>query len=242
LTEENPDISEVLSENRSLDLQVLLKAKKVASDKLSENPLDPEALDAFDRASKMLDERAARDKPSEDKFASRIEVYKYLKNQGYRIGRSRFYEQCPPTGGMLKIERDGTVLSSNVMRYIKRASLKRLGGQASSYDRNAEKKLTAEIEKIDESTKRIRMENLISEGKYIPAAEVEQQQAIKAGALSASLDHMFAVSTRESIRMADGNLKAAERIIRFWIDKKRELLNEFSQLKEIELEVLDDSD
>jgi len=242
LTDDNPDISEVLSENRSLDMQLLLNAKKVAGEKLSENPLDPEALEAFDRASRMIEDRAEKDKPSEDRFASRIEVFKYLKNQGYRIGRSRFYEQCPPTGGMLKIERDGTVLSSSVMNYIKRASLKRLGGQATSYDRNAEKKLTAEIEKLGESTKRIRMENLVAEGKYISAAEVEQQQAIKAGALSASFDHMFTVSTRESIRMADGNLKTAERIIRFWIDKKRELLNEFSRLKEIELEVVDDID
>ena len=124
MTEQDHDIDEALSENRSLDIQILLNAKKVASEKLVEDPLDPEALVAFDQASKMLDERAEKDKPSEDKFASRIEVFKYLKSQGYRIGRSRFYEQCPIKGGMLKIERDGTVFSSSVMRYIKRASLK----------------------------------------------------------------------------------------------------------------------
>ena len=240
MTEKGQDISEFVEENRSLDIELLLKSKKRAAKELEKDPVNPDALAAFDQASKMLDDRTRADTPSEDIFISRIEVFKYLKNQGYRIGRSRFYEQCPPTGGMLQIESDATVKSSSLMRYIKRAGLKRVGGPEKAYDRKIEKKIDAEILKTEESAKRIQMENLVAEGKYVDVAEVEQEQAIKAGALAAGLDHMFTVSVWESIRIVSGNLKRSEALMEFWIDKKRELLDEFSKLRRVELEIVDD--
>ncbi len=237
------DINELLEQSRKVDLTVLLNAKEEAKRKLVDNPTDNSALSAFDKASKLLEERAKEKGPEEDVFPSRVEVHKWLQAQGYSIGRSRFYEQCPVTGGLLKIERDGTILASSVMRYVKRASLKRLGSTAErTMSKKQEKKLDAEIEKTQAQVEKVQLENLVASGKYVLATRVEQEQAIKAVALAAALDHLFTVSARESIRLVSGKLTMVEPFIEFWIAKKRELLHDFSSLQEITIEVVEDVD
>ncbi len=224
------------------DREVLERAKEKARTQLDADPTSEKLLRAFDLASTMLEKRTQA--PSEMSFTSRVDVWKWIRGQGYRLGRSRFYQHCPEAGGMLKIETDGTILISSVVRYIKAAKLVRLGGAAMGRDgdNRASDKLDADIERTVEATKKIRFDRKVAEGHYVLLTDMQQQQAIKAGALSVGLDHMFTVRARESIRLAGGDLRKAQAVIGFWKEAKASLLDEFAQLTEVDADVFDDGE
>lgn len=58
-------------------------------------------------------------------YKDRRAAARALRVQGFKVGRSKFYEDCKQ--GLCQLEPGGTVSELSLRRYISRAGLKRLG-------------------------------------------------------------------------------------------------------------------
>jgi hypothetical protein len=87
-------------------------------------------------------------------------------------------------------------------------------------------KLAAQVEKLD-------FENRILRKEYVRRDRVETEQAIKAGALMAGLNHVFRNFSRDAIQLVDGNLKHTQALVNFWTAKTEDLFDEFARMDEI---------
>ena len=216
------------------DIKLLETAKDTARKAVEKEPSEAN-LKAFDKASKMLAVCLAGE--AEPSFENRSEVLKYLKRLGYKISQGKLYQDVK--NGLLKIESDGSVLESQVKSYISKIGL--VKPHQVEYDIESTRMIRSKQEqelkmlsaKLEETTLKLDVmkKNLLDRN------QVETEQAIKAGALMAGMNHAFRSIARDLIRLAGGNLEHTQAVINLLISKTEDLFDEFARMDEIEIEV-----
>lgn len=216
------------------DLGILKTAKETAKKNVEKDPSKAN-LDAFDKASRMLADYLAGDK--EPGFDNRLEAHGYLKRLGYKVGKSKFYQDCK--AGMLRMQSDGSVLESDVKAYVARAGL--VKPDQAAYDIESSdlmrKKQKREVEKLTAQVEEMTIKLDVLKHNLLDRNQVETEQAIKAGALMAGISHVFRNFARDAIQLVEGNLKHTQALVNFWTAKVESLFDEFARMDEIEVQI-----
>ena len=228
---------EIIKRLEARHLGILVASKKKAQDDALAKPT-AKNLEALAVATKMLDEYLAPPEPEkEPAFANRKEVLEHLNRNGYTIGQTKLYDDAKK--GLLKIENDRTVLESSVKTYIRKAQLEKPSDiKIDSKSENLIlEKQSAELKKLTAQYEDLIFKTEILKGKYVPWEKVETEQAIKAGAFRAGLQHLYQTHFRDCIKLVGGDVKKNQEAINFWIEKTLDLLDEFARLDSIEVKV-----
>lgn len=216
------------------DLKLLETAKEKARAAVEKEPSKAN-LEAFDKASRMLAEFGAGD--PEPSFENRLEAHGYLKRLGYKVGKSKFYQDCK--AGLCRMQADGSVTEADLKSYISRAGLikpDQLAYEVESSDLQR-KKQKREVEKLTAQVEEMTIKLDILKKNLLDRNQVETEQAIKAGALMAGINHVFRNFARDAVQLVGGDLKHTQALVNFWMSKAEDLFDEFARMDEIEVEI-----
>jgi len=216
------------------DLKLLEAAKEKARAAVEKEPSKAN-LEAFDKASRMLAEFGAGD--PEPSFENRLEAHGYLKRLGYKVGKSKFYQDCK--AGLCRMQADGSVTEADLKSYISRAGLikpDQLAYEVESSDLQR-KKQKREVEKLTVQVEEMTIKLDMLKRNLLDRNQVETEQAIKAGALMAGMNHVFRNFARNAVQLVGGDLKHTQALVNFWTAKAEDLFDEFARMDEIEVEV-----
>ena len=222
------------------DISLLLATRDRAKEKLLQNPTDTSALAAFEKASRLLKERMADPRADEPAFKNRAAVLKYLKDQGYKIGRQKLYNDAK--AGLLRLRPDGSVPESAVQAYINDPRSRLVRPEAVAHPDQADilsdlavQLKEAELARVRAVTEHQELKNEIAKGKYILASDVETEMSVKAGALEAGIKHLLNTRFRECIQVVGGDPARTRAGIEFLMAGMDELLNDFARLDVIDV-------
>lgn len=150
---------------------------------------------------------------TDDHFANRIEAWQYLKDSGWKIGRSQFYEHCKE--GRLPREKDGRYARARVDKYAAlHCRLMETGEKVNETSaRMAEEKAETELEREKVRLERERHELAIKRGDYVPRDEVELMIVGRAVAMLAHLRAMVQMRSSDWIALVDGDQQRARDLI-----------------------------
>ena len=131
------------------------------------------------------------------------EALKELKGRGYKIGKSKFYDDC--SHGLCKLEADGSILEGSLNKYVKhpRANLKRL--DKIREEEQAQDKTRAEIDKLKEQVAKLRLERGVLEGRYISREDFEMELASVVGQVQTGLHHMLEMRVADWVVLVSGD-------------------------------------
>lgn len=236
------DLAKLVSQSDQTDIQALLTAKENAK----KNMLDDASqanISAFKQAKKALDEFLTPD-DQELIFDNKMEALKWLKAEGYKIGKSKLYNDA--AAGRLKQQAGGKIKEKDVKLYIKRARLVRPEKiPDAGTDEMTKQKLQLEIRKLEEDVKEKEIKNLALVGKYMPKADVYMQLASRAVAFDAGLKHRFNTEADEVVESLSGIKEHHRRvaIVRQWaITNINEQLNDFADVKTFQAVILKEAE
>jgi hypothetical protein len=117
------EIQDILQQLTDGEEKTLLTAVEKAQRALMESPTEQNSR-ALRSIKKDLQDYLAREngaKEPELSFKTRLEALAWLQRQGYKIKKSKLYKDAQD--GLLKLQADGSVLESDLKRYIRRVNL-----------------------------------------------------------------------------------------------------------------------
>lgn len=147
-------------------------------------------------------------------FHTKLDVWQYLKDEGWAIGRSQFYQHCKD--GLLRPDKaTGQYLLSSVEKYAKlHLKLKATGSKINDrLEQMQERKLKLELEQAETRLERERHELGVKRKKFIPRDEHELAIVGRAVAMLAHLKHMVQVEAVEYIDLVQGDQKFAPDLV-----------------------------
>lgn len=146
----------------------------------------------------------AAEDTQDDHFPHKLAAWEYLRDSGWQISKSQFYEHCKQ--GRLP-RKDGHYLRADVDRYAKtHCKLESTGERVNdTLARMAEEKASTEL-----SREKVRLEREIHDlaarrGEYVPRDEVELMIVGRAVAMLAHLKAMVQMRTPDWIELVGGD-------------------------------------
>jgi hypothetical protein len=226
------------------DLQALLTAKENAKRNMLDDP-NQNNVAAFERAKKALEAFTRPEgEPDQRVFRHRIEALQHLQAQGYKIKKSKLYDDAK--AGFLRMQPDGTVTEKDLERYVKRVGLEK---PAEIFDAQAgdlqAKKLALEISKLEEEYREKRRKNDIMDGKFMPREKVYMEIAGRAVVFEAGLKHALDTRAAELLEALDAIAEKNRRLVmirRWFREILDEQLNEFANIKTFQAIILESED
>lgn len=172
---------------------------------------------------------------TDDRFPHKLAAWEYLRDSGWQIGRSQFYEHCKQ--GRLP-RKDGHYLRDDVDRYAKlHCKLEATGEKVNdTLSRMAEEKATTELEREKVRLDRERHELAVKRGEVVDRDEVEQMIVGRAVAMLAHLKAMVQMKAGDWIALVEGNQARARDLIETVQSGIEEHLAVFA--RDIEFEVI----
>lgn len=150
---------------------------------------------------------------SENIFKTKIDVHRWLEDNGWQIRRSQFYTHCKD--GLLRPGKDGMYHLKAVEKYatlhVKKAAT---GEKVRTYEeqlRERQLKTKAEKEEIDLQLARMELEK--KQGKTIPREDHELAIVARAVAFMAHLNHTVQSEVQNWIELVDGNQQKAPQLV-----------------------------
>jgi len=222
---ESSELLKLVEESKKTDLQAILSAKESAKKSVLDDP-SAANLAALDKANKMLQDMMAPE--AEPSFENRKEVLKHLKILGYKVSKSKLYNDADPKKGppKLRMESNGSVLESSVKAYIKRAGLQLPG---SDHDQGSDLSVARqerELEKLEEQIAKLRFEREALEGKHMPITDFEMEVAARTVVFESGLRYDYQTNVNEWVMIEDPNV-----LLEVLNSSLNEKLNEFASMK-----------
>jgi hypothetical protein len=147
-----------------------------------------------------------------ESFATAIKVYEYLKEEGWQIGRSQFYEHIKQK----KLRpRKGVFSLTAVERYAKRHLKHSETGQKvnDKLDRMQEEKAELELKRARVNFERDEYELNVKRGRYITREEHELAIVGRAVAFMAHLNHSVQSRAGDWIELVGGDQGRAAELV-----------------------------
>lgn len=151
------------------------------------------------------------------KFKNLSQVLQYLKKEGWKVGRSKIYEDKH-----LIIKKNG-IEKANIDNYALQ-NLKKVDKSGVISDKRRE-----ETRLLKERADKISHENKVLRGLYIPKSEVSWQLAARAAYLKTSLEEFFHSMTPRLIERCNGDLQYVPDITEFYLTELAELFDHYSK-------------
>ena len=168
-------------------------------------------------------------------FKSVAAVIRFLKGKGYRIEKSKVYQD--KRKGLLRCGENGTISEDDALAYAVRSELGKVSDAVAEIDQYAGVRSKKEIEKLEVQTEKLRFELDKERGKYILKEDVRLQVAIKLAALEAGIKNVVRVNAADWIHKTGGDAKKESMFCNLVYAEVDLLLGEFGNMEEIKVEV-----
>lgn len=221
------------------DIQDLLTAKENAKRRMLEDPT-PANVAAFEKVRDLLDrilgERRSGAESSEKRFEKISDVVKYLKDEGYKVGKSKVYQDAK-AGFLTGDDTLGYTLEA-VLAYAHTQMLEKVStGKSTKIDRLTEVRLEKEVEKLTEQVKKLQFELSRDQGKYLLKEDVRTELAQRIAAFEAAFKHLVRTSAAEWVEMVAGDQSMTDRMAARIYGDIDAMLNEMAVIDELDLVV-----
>lgn len=213
------DLNALLEKASANDGKVLLSLREQAKAAALESPTSGN-LAALDKANRMLEyyrrqagsEHQGDQEEPDETFPHKLAAWEYLRDSGWQIGRSQFYEHCKQ--GRLP-RKDGGYLRVDVDRYAENhCKLESTGEKVNeTLARQAEEKSSTELEREKVRLARERHELAVKQGKVVDRDAVEQMIVGRAIAMLAHLKAMVQMKAGDWIEVVEGNQSRSRELI-----------------------------
>ncbi|WP_028575044.1 hypothetical protein [Desulfonatronovibrio hydrogenovorans] len=164
---------------------------------------------------------------------NRLEAVAHLKRQGWKIGKTKFYQDC--NKGLVKIQSDGSILPRDLDVYAVRAGLDRFAAPETQQHVDEvgelhEVKLKKEIEKLNWENKKREFEYQKELGKYVPRELLELELASRAAVLDSQLRTRIRSRAREWTALVQGKHELVPELITAALAMLDQAMNEFARM------------
>jgi len=133
-------------------------------------------------------------------FESLLSVCTHLTNSGYKISKSKLYRDRDK--GMIRINKDGTVLETEVRAYA--ATLERKNGDIGDLSDIHAQKAQVDVKVREEQYKKLKFARLRDEGKYLPRRDFEAELASRAVVMEAGFRQHYRLNVSRWIALVGG--------------------------------------
>lgn len=188
-----------------------------------------------------LQAKSAVDDDQFDTFANKLEVWRFLKEEGWEIGRSQFYAHC--LDGLLRPDREtGSYKLDAVERYAKlNLRLTATGAKINKkLDKYQEKKAEVELETAKIKLQREKHNLGVKKRNFIPRDEFELSVVGRTVAMLAHLKHMVQLRTPDWIDLVAGDQERAADLRVAMIEEIEQRLSVFA--RDVEFDVILEAD
>jgi len=211
----NGDLKPYLERSASTDLPCLLKAKEEAKKRMKDHPTK-DNIDAFRKARDEVNLAASQAEtpaPGGRLFAKRKEALAYLKGRGFKVGRTKFYDDCKAR--LIPTDAEGRFEEKVLLAYA--AALPTVAREEDSQTADASRqRLEADADHKSEQAKLARMRRLKLEGELVPRAEVERGRAARAQFFRAQVENYGHLMGPQIIALVGGDEAKLPQFLRFW--------------------------
>lgn len=214
-------------------LLVLTELEKDTLQRMKKEPTKAN-IDAWSDASKKLAELLEGDK--EPSFLNRIEALAWLNRQGYKIGKSKLYQDCKH--GLLKIQDDGSVFEADLKKYARKVGLNQLS-KTPDVDPNdlQSQKAGAEIDKLRMQNKLLQHQLDEKQRKYVSRDDFEMEFAAKIAVLKSGLEYEIHSSAPDLVALIQS--ATPESVQQKFINRRQRDLdrqfNDFANIKKFQV-------
>ena len=160
--------------------------------------------------------------PAERCFKHRKEACDWLIDEGYKVGKSKFYADCDR--GECVVEGDGTVRESALIAYAKQ-HLRQITDGNGDLTPLTEEKTRLEIENLKAKNERAIFELEKERGKYIPRREFNQEINARFRVLDQTFENLIRVRMADVVSMVGGDPKKVNLAIDFFMAEKNETMS-----------------
>ena len=174
-----------------------------------------------------MSEKANKEESGEQ-FATQALVLSYLKDQGFKIGKSSLSNHVRQ--GLLR-KKEGVFLQADVDDYGRLHLQDSDSGERVSDKKTRSlqmQKLKNEAALKKEQYLKAKLEREIQEGKFVPRDLVGIEQAAKAAVIDAGIVHTIRANSAAWIDLVGGDQAKEGELIQAMIDVFRVLVNEFA--------------
>lgn len=233
-------LAETLSKIEEQEEKLMLNALVRATDNYHKNPT-AQALREYTAAKQAVADyqrrKAAAANPEEQRFANLLEVTAYLRDTGWKVGKTKVYEDQ----GKIPRQPDGTYLKKDIDKYAG-MFLRRLDGtdpDGDGEDSLSAEKLRIEIEIAREKAEKLKRENAIERGLYILRSKAEREHAIRLAFLVSELGANFMHSRAvQIIDLVQGNRDLAPELVAYWTEETAAAFDYYSRPMQFEAPIV----
>ena len=173
---------------------------------------------------------------SEEYLKNRLEAVQWLRDQGYKVGKSKLYNDA--ASGKLKVCNDGSIRVSDLEDYVARQGMEPLR-ESTEPDEAAEdlqrEKIKEELRKLQLQNERQEFERARLEGKYIPRENLELELASRAGVLDSGLRTDIKTHARDWVHLVGGQADRVPDLVEAMLDVLDRRLNEYARMDKFEV-------
>ncbi len=177
-------------------------------------------------------------------FEKPIDVYRHLKANGWKVGKSKVYSDV---GTRLKPDKDGKYSLETVelyaLKYLKRVAPSGPENVADELEKLHLERLRREVSLRKRQEEKLCFELELKKGKYIPIEQFERELAARMIVLRAGFANMIALCLDDWIAaLQDDPVKGRAFMREAIIENYHELLYEYARLPEWTVEFTNDPD
>lgn len=233
------DLKPIIERSASTDLPSLLKAKEEAKKRMRDNPTK-DNIDAFRKARdevRLTSSEAEAPAAGGRLFAKRKEALAYLQGRGFKLGRTKFYDDCK--AGLIPTDLDGRFEEKVLLAYA--ANLPTVAKEEEVGTNSATRqRLEADADHKAEQAKLARMRRLKLEGELVSRAEVERGLAARAQHLKSRVENWGPLLGPKIIELTKGDPATLTALLRFWEESTADWLDVFAADQEFVVNLPDD--
>lgn len=171
------------------------------------------------------------------KFKNVKAVLDFLKDEGFKIQKSKIYEDKKE--GLLRVQKDRSIFGVDVKLYA--ATLQKEKPDSEPAELTAIK-INKESTKLDLQNEKLQFELDRLKGRYMPKADFERELAARGAVLDNGLRRNFATRAQDFIALVGGRLNKTPDIIDFFNKILDEQMNMFATTETFQVMVIGDDD
>ena len=183
----------------------------------------------LDAARAGLDEAVARMwavyVPEDSRFKTLLEVVGYLKGKGYKIAKSKIYQDRK--NNQIRVQADGSVLKRDADAYSK--TLQLLGDPLKGLEASQLKKSELEMARLEKQNQLLDYEIGVKEGLYVSRPEAEMAAASNITVIEANIKNMHVSHALGWIDLVGGDHNRVGDLIEAMENKLNEMFNQLAK-------------